>query len=532
MRWLPLLLCVGWGCGKSDTGDSTTPGDTTPADADADADTDADTDTDVDTDTSDTDTSDTDTSDTDTDTDTDTAPPPVPIVDLVDIDNVLGHLEELQAIGDANDGIRAAGSPGYDASVDYVVDVFEAAGLSVTRQPFPVFSFESGSPAELEQISPSATTYTVGTDFGVLTYSGAGDVTAPMQTIDVVIPPGKFADTSDSGCDTKDFASFVPGNIAVIQRGSCTFAEKAANAEAAGAVAVLIFNEGQDGRRGVVNGTLDGGAPANVPVLGTTYAFGATMVTMEGMGEVTLRVAADTAVVEHIVENVIADWPGIDPARTVMLGAHLDSVEAGAGINDNGSGSAVLLEVATQLAASGLEPANGVRFALWGAEELGLVGSEVYVDDLDAAGIAELVTYLNFDMIGSPNGVPGVFDGDGSEFPATGPPGSEVVEQWFVDAMNGLGWTPVPVELTGRSDYASFADAGVPVGGLFTGAEQPKTVDQEKLYGGTAGMAYDPCYHQQCDDLANVDFTLLEANLFGVAIVTEQAAMWKGSLSD
>ena len=113
--------------------------------------------------------------------------------------------------------------------------------------------------------------------------------------------------------------------------------------------------------------------------------------------------------------NVIADWPGGDPNQVLMAGAHLDSVTAGPGINDDGSGTAALLEVAKTISATGFAPDKHLRFAWFGAEELGLRGSQFYVNNLPAAERAKIKGYLNFDMTGSPN--PGYFlyDGDNSD---------------------------------------------------------------------------------------------------------------------
>lgn len=461
-----------------------------------------------------------------------TAPPPVPLAEAVRLSALENHLDELQAIADAHEGTRAATTGGYTASVDYAIGVLEGAGYRVQTESFSVFDFESLAAPELEQLSPTPQVYSAGSDIGLMNYSGGGEAIAAIRVVDPVLPPGKKADTSTSGCEASDFDDLQPGEIALIQRGTCSFAEKAANAEAAGASAVLIFNEGQEGRRGVVGGTLDGAAPATVPVLGTTFALGAELAALAATTEVQLRVVAEVSTTESVVDNIYAETETGDPKRTVVIGAHLDSVEAGPGINDNGTGSAFVLETAVQAAATGFEPDNRIRFVLWGAEELGLLGSEYHVAGLSEAELAGTLAYLNFDMIGSPNGVPGVYDGDGSEFPDTGPAGSGAIEALFNDWIDAQGVAPVPAELSGRSDYAPYADAGVPVGGLFTGAEQPKTTDQAKLYGGDAATAYDPCYHQVCDTRDNLEPELFELMARAAAATTEALARHAGPLVD
>ncbi|MFC8431405.1 M28 family metallopeptidase [Streptomyces sp. NPDC057253] len=204
--------------------------------------------------------------------------------------------------------------------------------------------------------------------------------------------------------------------------------------------------------------------------------------------------------------NLIADWPGGDTNQVIMSGSHLDSVTAGAGINDNGSGSAAVLETALAVSRAGFHPTKHLRFAWWGAEELGLVGSRYYVNSLSTANRAKISGYLNFDMIGSPNPGYFVYDDD----PA--------IEKTFKEYYAGLGVpTEIETEGDGRSDHAPFKNVGVPVGGLFSGADYVKTAAQAAKWGGTSGRAFDRCYHSSCDTTANIDDTALDRNSDAVA---------------
>ncbi|MGP3953047.1 M28 family metallopeptidase [Streptomyces sp. 7N604] len=204
--------------------------------------------------------------------------------------------------------------------------------------------------------------------------------------------------------------------------------------------------------------------------------------------------------------NLIADWPGGDPDQVVFAGAHLDSVTEGPGINDNGSGSAGVLETALAVSRANLKPAKHLRFGWWGAEELGLVGSEHYVDNLPSAERSKISGYLNFDMIGSPNPGYFVYDDD--------PQLESVFKDWF----EGKGVpTEIETEGDGRSDHASFKDAGIAVGGLFTGASSRKSAAQAQKWGGTAGQAFDRCYHSSCDTSSNIDDTALDRNSDAIA---------------
>lgn len=204
--------------------------------------------------------------------------------------------------------------------------------------------------------------------------------------------------------------------------------------------------------------------------------------------------------------NLIADWPGGDPNQVLMAGSHLDSVTSGAGINDNGSGSAAVLETALAVSRAQLTPDKHLRFAWWGAEELGLVGSKYYVNNLATTERSKLAGYLNFDMIGSPNPGYFVYDDD------------PVIEQTFKDYYAGLSIpTEIETEGDGRSDHAPFKNVGVPVGGLFSGADYTKTSAQAQKWGGTAGQAFDRCYHSSCDTTANINDTALDRNSDAVA---------------
>ncbi|MFI1966895.1 M28 family metallopeptidase [Streptomyces pathocidini] len=204
--------------------------------------------------------------------------------------------------------------------------------------------------------------------------------------------------------------------------------------------------------------------------------------------------------------NLVADWPGGNAGQILMTGAHLDSVTSGPGINDNGSGSSAVLETALAVAREGLKPAKHLRFAWWGAEELGLIGSRNYVNALPTAERSKITGYLNFDMVGSPN--PGYFVYDDN------PALEAVFKDWF--AAKGVA-TEIETEGDGRSDHASFKNAGIAVGGLFTGAGRTKTSAQAQKWGGTAGQAFDRCYHSSCDTTSNINDTALDRNSDAIA---------------
>ncbi len=238
-----------------------------------------------------------------------------------------------------------------------------------------------------------------------------------------------------------------------------------------------------------------------------------------------MRVKVDAGVVTTPSANVIADTPTGRADRVVVVGSHLDSVPEGPGINDNGSGSAADLEVALQLARLGIQPTNKVRFAFWGAEEDGLIGSAHYVANLSNKERHRIALNLNFDMVGSTNFVRFVYDGDGSAFGTDGPSGSGTIEDTFTDYFDSIGLPTAPTEFDGRSDYDAFISNGIPAGGLFTGAEGIKTAEEAAIFGGTAGAPHDPCYHQACDTIDNLSSVVLDQMSDAIAHATLTFAM-------
>jgi Zn-dependent M28 family amino/carboxypeptidase len=419
----------------------------------------------------------------------------------VTLSGIREHQQALQNIATMNGGTRASGTPGYEASVAYVVDRLRRAGYDPQVQQFDFKAFEELAPATFAQVSPTPRTYTAD-EFQIMSYSGSGDVTGTLAPVDLVLPPAPTDNSSTSGCEAADFAGFAAGDIALMQRGTCPFAQKAENAQAAGAAAAVIFNEGQPGRTETLAGTLGDTTTATIPVIGTSFAVGNELAAQPGT---VVHVTTSTKITPTTSENVIADLAPRNARKAgkiVLLGAHLDSVPAGPGINDDGSGTATDLEIAEQMAAD-QRPRNPVRFAWWGAEESGLVGSTYYVSQLSDEEGAKIGQNLNFDKLGSPNFVRFVYDGDGSAFGTAGPPGSDDIEHTFEAYFASRGQATDPTAFDGRSDYKPFIDAGIPAGGLFSGAEGVKTEEQQARYGGTAGAPYDPCYHQACDDISN-----------------------------
>jgi Zn-dependent M28 family amino/carboxypeptidase len=420
------------------------------------------------------------------------------LVRKVDVANTNRHLIALQRLADRNSRTRAAGTPGHAASAEYIATKLEAAGYIVERQEFP-FVYD-------ETRNQSLTVAGVEVPMFRMTYSestATGGVTGALH----VVP------TDDTpGCEAADYAG-AEGKVALVSRGACTFAQKATAAGEAGAAAVLVYNNVP----GPVNGTLGGPIPGSAPSGGLTQADGQALAAQAG-AEVVLNLQGFME--DRVSYNVVAETQTGRKNNVVMAGAHLDSVAVGPGINDNGTGSAALLETALQLGGSP-KLNNAVRFAWWSAEELGLIGSEYYVQNLDFEQQLDIALYLNFDMIGSPNAGYFTFDGDDSDGvgAGAGPYGSAQIEAAFTSYFDYIGVPLEGTDFNGRSDYGEFILNGIPAGGLFTGAEVVKTEDQANKWGGIAGQGFDPCYHQLCDNLGNVDRTALDRNSDAIAFV-------------
>ena len=422
----------------------------------------------------------------------------------VTVDAMMAHLTKLSDIAKANGNTRAVGTPGYDASVDYVVGKLRDKGFEVQTVQFDarVFHSDPGSVTvadkkfEARALEYSPATPPVG-------------VTGPLVAVPVDASPG---------CNASDYDNLpVNGAVVLVDRGTCPFTQKERTAAQRGAVAVVVADNVVEEQMG---GTLGETTDVKIPVVSVTKADGALLRTTGGPA--TVQLSAETKTVQ--ARNVIAQTKTGSTSDVVMSGAHLASVPEGPGINDNGSGVAAVLETALQLGSSpGIH--NAVRFGFWGAEELGLIGARKYVESLDVNALKDIALYLNFDMLASPNA--GYFTYDGDQSLAADkrgnpvvPEGSAGIERSLVAYLHSAGKTAEDTSFDGRSDYDGFTAAGIPSGGLFSGAENKKTAEEAKLWGGAADQPFDPNYHKSTDTLDHIDRTELGINGGGVAYAT------------
>jgi Zn-dependent M28 family amino/carboxypeptidase len=427
--------------------------------------------------------------------------------DAIDPADILADLEELQSIADSNGGTRSAGSRGHEASVDFVERELRAAGFDVTLQPVTLAAFSQDSASVLSIDGTDGPTFDDIRDFKAMLFSASGDVRASVFALGFD-PAAKPGDRNGLGCNAADWVGVPAGAIVLAQPGQCRRHDMVAMAQVAGAVAV-VTSYPEWSRDRVLRPTLVQPDDIEIPVLGATPAVGLALAQAAADG-IEVHVVARTSFQRVASMNVIGETPGGDPAHVVMLGGHLDSVVDGPGINDNGSGTMTVLEIAREVAAFARDDPAAlpwkVRVGFWTGEEIGLLGSAAYVNELDGADAAAIQAYLNFDMLGSPNGVRAVYDAQGSSSPDE----DGIVERLFTAALDagGLSWE---LEAIGAaSDHFPFDQAGIAIGGLFSGASEIKSAAQAAEFGGVADASQDACYHRGCDTAENIDPVLLE----------------------
>jgi Zn-dependent M28 family amino/carboxypeptidase len=412
---------------------------------------------------------------------------------------IFAREQVFQRLADQNNGLRAAGEPGYAAAVKYVEKSLDASGLDPREQRFSFPYFKELSPPLLTQVAPSAATYPAST----FDYSGSADVTG-------AVVPTTNIDSSTSGCAVTDFPPIVgtAPEVALIKRGTCTFGDKILNAAAAGYAAAIVYNDGLPGRTAVVEATI--GKAVAIPAIGTDYASGAALLAAARSGGSTVRVATRTINETRQTVNVIADTPGGDPNHVLLVAVQLDALPVGPGIVENASGVSAALEIAYQIHRLHLTPKYKIRFIFLGAEAtrarrdpngelVAQLGSNHYVQSLSAAQLSKIFASVDIHSIAAPNYGRFVFTG--------GPTGSDKIENVFTNYFTSIGLTSEPSIdfVSGQADFGPLADAGVPIGGVFGGSNSPKTAEEAAMFGGVADDLYDDCFHEACDSISNVN---------------------------
>ncbi|KAI3332446.1 aminopeptidase [Xylariaceae sp. AK1471] len=427
----------------------------------------------------------------------------------ISIDSLLERAKALYGLAKSSEDefghpTRVIGSEGHQRTLDYIASEIDRLGdyYKYSTQAFPaVMGQVYQSRLVLGHSVPSSAT--------------AMSLTPPTTGKEPVY--GDLVLVKNEGCEASDYPAEVNGNIALVMRGACAFGTKSELAGKAGAVAAVVFNTNPDG----LSGTLGAPSPYHVATFGLSGKDAEPVVEKLKEGKVVDSIAFIDSVVNTInTTNIIIQTVHGDPDNCVMIGAHSDSVDEGPGINDDGSGSLTLLEVATHL--TNFTVNNCVRFAWWAGEEEGLLGSDYYVDTLPEDENKKIRLFMDYDMMGSPNFAYQVYNATN----ALNPTGSEQLRDLYIDwyKSKGLNYTFIPFD--GRSDYDAFIRNGIPGGGIATGAEGIKTKEEELMFGGKAGDWYDPCYHQLCDDVGNVNATawLINTQLVAHSVATFAAS--------
>jgi Zn-dependent M28 family amino/carboxypeptidase len=427
---------------------------------------------------------------------------PSKLIECIKTADLWNHMKAFQKIADQNPGpdghaSRNSGEPGYKASVDYVTAKMTAAGYDVTIQPYKFLYYAYLGIPTFTEVSPIPHTYTLNVDWGPGQSTGTANA-AIQPAGGIIIPPNPGGSTSTSGCTSADFTGFTAGRIALIQRGGCNFGVKVQNAQAAGASGVIIFNEGNPGRTDLLIGSLvdAAGNPIvpTIPVAFTTFAGGTTLLDQYRSGPAPVMSITIRAIVDPNRDdwNVIAESKGGDKNHVVVVDAHLDAIY-GAGMLDNASGSATILDVAEQM--KNVQPLNKLRFIWFGGEELGLLGSAYYVNNLSSNELSHIGYDLDADVTATPNYTIGVLDPAGPDlfsgvstntFPNRVYKASTVARDQAIAYFDSIGLNHELFSPEG-TDAFSFNEVGIPASGLLTGQDCCKSQRQVDLFGGYLG---------------------------------------------
>jgi Zn-dependent M28 family amino/carboxypeptidase len=426
---------------------------------------------------------------------------PSKLVECVQTADLWNHMKAFQKIADQNPGpdghpSRNSGEPGYRASVDYVARLMQQAGYNVTIQPYKFLYYAYTGIPTFTEVSPTPHTYTLNDDWGP--GQSTGTANAAIQPAGGIVIPPTATSSSTSGCTSADFSGFTSGRIALIQRGGCNFGVKVQNAQAAGAAGVIIFNEGNPGRTDLLIGSLvdAAGNPIvpTIPVAFTTFAGGASLLDQYQNGTPPVMSISIQAIVDPNRDdwNVIAESKGGDKNHVVVVDAHLDAIY-GAGMLDNASGSATILDIAQKM--KNVQPLNKLRFIWFGGEELGLLGSAYYVNNLASAELSHIGYDLDADVTATPNYTIGVLDPAGPDlfsgavtntFPNRVYKASMVARDQAIAYFDSVGLNHELFSPTG-TDAINFNAVGIPASGLLTGQDCCKNQHQVDLFGGYLG---------------------------------------------
>lgn len=453
-----------------------------------------------------------------------------PLDRVVSLPSIVHHLKNFENIAFAHPNRSRSVLNAYNESARYVMNLLkERTDCLLSTQSFKAPVWSQLEVSIMSLTSPFAVNYQEKTDFQLMRYGGLSKTLKDVRLYSV----------PNSGCKVADFDQMPSGQVALVQvpknLSDCTPWEVAYRAEKRGAAAIFFYNRPE--RKQLLSNRVrslhwyENDPLLSIPAVSVSYSVGSFF--LNNIKQVRVNLETSTELIIADTFNIICDTREGDENTVVMIGAHLDSVPEGPGLVDNASGTSSILEVFLKMYEIGLNKhlVNKMRFAWWGAEEIGLMGSRAYCHMLDQnpSEKKKIVIYSNHDMLGSPNYVP--FIHDGSSAPESLKTASTYLTDLYAKYFKQLSPTNKFFKnyaldnMTGGSDYFSFLEIGIPAGGLATGAGSLKSPEERHRWAGLARAAYDPCYHQPCDTVENIGTPVLEQMAKSAASVVESLGM-------
>ncbi|OTB20603.1 hypothetical protein K445DRAFT_299692, partial [Daldinia sp. EC12] len=392
-------------------------------------------------------------------------------------------LQKLQHIADTHHGNRITGSIGHNQTIQYIQNHLKAHGYYVEVQPFH----------DLVQVNGKATLWANGEAFDAEPIGWSPECTFTDRPLIAV---------QSLGCKAADYPQESIGAVVLVGGGGCTLSEKSIAAGQAGAIGLLMYEFTQ------LTPSLGGLNDRHIPSARIAYRDAQRIMNHR------LPLSLDVFDV-YVQYKEVSRFEYGNKDKVLMVGTHTDSVSTSAGMNDNASGIASLLEIAAEL--SRFKTNSTVKFAFWTASEPCLLGSKHWMSTVHKEELQKIRLYLDATMLGSPNGALKVYDGHGTSFGTPGPHGSGEAEATLTEGFEAQGINFTRTEISNRSDYATFFDAKIPFAGLFSGANGFKTSKEVSMFGGDADVPYDSNYHEPGDNLQNINMTILFQNTKALA---------------
>jgi hypothetical protein len=447
----------------------------------------------------------------------------------VSTSSIMDTLSQFEGFANKSGGSRSVVSNGYVLSAEYIENQLEETGVwSTLRQYFDAPVYTEYSFPTLSLTSPYNISFQYKTDFLGMRYGGNGSYH---------IIGGVVFNVNATGCDSSNYdgllalsAQGAPVIALINGTGPCISYDKALLAQKFNASAVLFYSSTLSSTRVRAVDWTPASPTVGIPTLSITNTVAQLLQKIPDGVQLSLTVNNSFTVYNTF--NIIATYKGkgssVGNSKSIVaIGSHLDSVPAGPGINDDGSGSAINLELALKWPTIDQDPENLYQAMWWGSEEEGLVGSRYFVRQLNQTGtLSNYALYINMDMLASPNYILKILDGNTTADPSIRAP-SSVITQLFQNSFEDQVVSYKLTAMNGGSDFLPFIEAGIPSSGLLSGAGEIKTPEDRAIYGGLANAPLDPCYHLPCDTVLNINQDCLNYNTQAVATVLQELLLEK-----